>query len=115
MAAMISNMNNTIKELTIQQRPSKEPTSEPSNKPEYNILIAGGHDGETYLSSTEMFNFATKTWSILGAMKHSRLAPSVFLYQNNVIVAGGFNGDTSTDRMEGKAIFLKVKPAVVQT
>jgi hypothetical protein len=112
MAATISDMNNTIKQLTIQQRPSNEPTSVPSNQPECSILIAGGHDGESYLCSTEIFDFATKTWTTVGPMKHSRLAPSVFLYQNNVIVAGGFNGDTSTDRMEGmtcRISFFKVK------
>ena len=93
MVAKIAEMNEAIQVLTKKQAPRKEP--------EFSILIAGGHDGANYLNTTEMFNFATKTWQLLGEMKESRLAPSAFIYQNNIIVAGGFNGDTSTDRMEG--------------
>ena len=102
MAATISNMMKTISELTSQQQPSKQPYKQADNEPECSILIAGGHDGQEYLNSSEVFNFATRTWQIIGAMKEGRLALSAFLYQNNVIVAGGFNGDTSTNRMEGK-------------
>ena len=102
MAATISNMANTISELTMQQQPRKQSYRQADDEPECNILIAGGHDGQEYLNSSEVFNFATRTWQIIGVMKEGRLAPSAFLYQNNVIVAGGFNGDTSTNRMEGK-------------
>ena len=106
MTATISNMTNTISKLTAQQHPSNQTSKQTDNEPECNILIAGGHDGQEYLNSSEIFNFATKTWQTIGVMKEDRLAPSAFLYQNNVIVAGGFNGDTSTNKMEGNEFNL---------
>ena len=101
----MSDMTNTIKKLTTGQRPSSQPSNWARNELEFNILIAGGHDGKVYLNSSEMFDSATKTWQMLGSMKESRLAPSAFVYQNNIIVAGGFNGDSSTNRMEGRISF----------
>ena len=106
MTATISNMTNTISKLTAQQHPSNQTSKQTDNEPECNILIAGGHDGQEYLNSSEIFNFATKTWQTIGVMKEDRLAPSAFLYQNNVIVAGGFNGETSTNKMEGNEFNL---------
>ena len=113
MASMISDMKDAI---NAQATAVPRPANKPSHVPECNtyILIAGGHDGKDYLNSTEMFNFATKTWTTLGDMKDSRLAASAFVYQNNVIVAGGFNGDTSTNRMEGIGSFWTSKIEIME-
>lgn len=116
-----TNRSNDMSNDDPSNRPNKDPSNRHGNvpsyrrddNPNYSILIAGGHDGQTCTKSSEMFSFASNTWTTLGEMREGRLAPSVFVYQNNVIVAGGFNGETSTDKLEGIRFTLNVNLAVV--
>lgn len=86
--------------VEMRQEMSKLTNQSPARLPKAHIVIAGGHDGSTYLNSAEMFNTTTKAWLSLPPMKERRLAPTSFAFKNNVIISGGFDGDSSTEGME---------------
>ena len=60
------------------------------------IVVAGGE----HLSSAEMFSWNKRTWAPLPAMKEHRSAATSFLYENQIIMAGGYNGETGLHDME---------------
>ena len=53
-----------------------------------NIIVAGGpgHD------SVEMFNWRQRTWSLLQSMPKKRHAATSFVYNNEVVIPGGYCG-----------------------
>ena len=52
-----------------------------------NIIVAGG-----YNDSVEMFNWRQKTWSPLQSMSKKRNGATSFVYNNQVVIAGGHCG-----------------------
>ena len=50
-----------------------------------NIIVAGGSDND----SVEMFNWRQRTWSPLQSMPKKRYGATSFVYNNQVVVAGG--------------------------
>ena len=60
-----------------------------------NIIVAGGSDND----SVEMFNWRQRTWSPLSSMATKRWATTSFVYNNQVIIAGGFRGGPYFDNM----------------
>ena len=60
------------------------------------IVVAGGE----HLSSAEMFSWNKRTWAPLPAMKERRSEATSFVYENQIIMAGGYNGGTGLDDME---------------
>ena len=60
-----------------------------------NIIVAGGSDND----SVEMFNWRQRTWSSLSSMATKRWAATSFVYNNQVIIAGGFRGGPYFDNM----------------
>jgi N-acetylneuraminic acid mutarotase len=59
-----------------------------------NALVVGGFDGPTRLSSAEMYDAGTRTWSSAGSLAEGRDAPrAVLLPNDSVLLAGG--GDSS--------------------
>ena len=60
------------------------------------IVVAGGERR----SSAETFSWNKKTWAPLPAMKEHRSTATSFVYENQIIMAGGFNGGTGLDDME---------------
>ena len=51
-----------------------------------NIIVAGG----SVHNSVEMFNWRQKTWSPLQSMSKKRYGATSFLYNNQLVVAGGY-------------------------
>ena len=57
----------------------------PSSERE-NIIVAGGACDD----SVEMFNWRERTWSLLQSMPKKRHGATSFVYNNQVVIAGGF-------------------------
>ena len=55
-----------------------------------NIIVAGGFPND----SVEMFNWRQRTWSPLQSMPKQRYAATSFVYNNQVVMAGGFCADS---------------------
>ena len=51
-----------------------------------NIIVVGGHCND----SVEMFNWRERTWSLLQSMPKKRHGATSFVYNNQVVIAGGF-------------------------
>ena len=51
-----------------------------------NIIVAGGH----FNDSVEMFNWRERTWSPLQSMPKKRWGATSFVYNNQVVIAGGY-------------------------
>ncbi|MBK9441773.1 MAG: fibronectin type III domain-containing protein [Comamonadaceae bacterium] len=57
------------------------------------VLVVGGYDGSSYLSSAELYDPLTNTWSTTGSLSTTRWYHTATLLANGkVLVAGGFNG-----------------------
>ena len=54
-----------------------------------NIIVAGGDWNET----VEMFNWRQRTWSPLQSVPKQRWGATSFVYNNQVVIAGGWNVD----------------------
>ena len=54
-----------------------------------NIIVAGGSGND----SVEMFNWRQRTWSPLQSMSKKRSAATSFVYNNQVVIAGGWCDD----------------------
>jgi len=55
------------------------------------LMIAGGHNGSSYLSSAEMYNSATQQWSPVARMHHRRGYCSMATLYGKPIVVGGYD------------------------
>ncbi|WNZ63953.1 kelch repeat-containing protein [Myxococcus sp. MxC21-1] len=66
------------------------------------VLIAGGHNGTTPLSSVEVYDPATHSWSPVRAMSNGRFAHAALLIpeHGSVLVTGGYNGTAPLRRAE---------------
>ncbi|XP_028407078.1 kelch-like protein 12 isoform X4 [Dendronephthya gigantea] len=72
----------------VQSEHMKKGTAEAVGKDtERMVVVAGGSD----LNLVEMFSPATETWSILQPMKERRESPSSVIYNNQLLVTGGFD------------------------
>ena len=60
-----------------------------------NIIVAGGVGND----SVEMFNWRQRTWSPLQSMPKQRSGATSFVYNNQVVIAGGWSGGNSVDDM----------------
>ena len=57
------------------------------------VLVAGGYDGVNYLSSAELYDPASGTWSATGSLTTARGNHTATLLPNGkVLVAGGYDG-----------------------
>src|SRR5262245_698597 len=57
------------------------------------VLVAGGFNGTSYLSSAELYDPGTGTWTATGSMGNARdFYTATLLPNGKVLVAGGFNG-----------------------
>ena len=70
-----------------------------------NIFVAGGHHKQggrnVKNKSTEYFNWADQTWTLLdSAVFEGRFYSCSFLYQGQMVVAGGSDGNNKTNTMK---------------
>ena len=79
---------NEMKDVLVNKDGKKEKNarkvSGPSGDRE-NIIVAGG----AYNDSVEMFNWRQRTWSPLQSMPQQRWGATSFVYNNQVVIAGG--------------------------
>jgi hypothetical protein len=60
--------------------------------PNGKVLVVGGYNG-SYLSSAELYDPVTGTWTATGALSTARRSHAATLLPNGkVLVAGGWNG-----------------------
>ena len=58
------------------------------------VLVAGGYNGNSWLSSAELYTPSNKTWTMTGNMATTRCWHTATLLTNGkVLVVGGWNGD----------------------
>jgi hypothetical protein len=69
--------------------------------PNGTVLVAGGYSSSSTLSSAEIYNPATGTWTATASMATARYAHTVTLLPNgSVLVAGGFGSGGSLSSAE---------------
>jgi WD40 repeat protein len=60
--------------------------------PDGKVLVAGGHDGSGFISSAELYDPASGTWSSTGSMATARENHSATLLPGGkVLAAGGYS------------------------
>lgn len=65
------------------------------------VLVAGGYNGPSYLSSAELYNPSTGIWTSTGSMAASRVEATITLLPGGqVLVAGGYNGVSALPNAE---------------
>jgi N-acetylneuraminic acid mutarotase len=56
------------------------------------VLVSGGHNGNDYVATAEVYDPATGTWSATGSMASARGYPTATLLPNGkVLISGGYN------------------------
>jgi N-acetylneuraminic acid mutarotase len=66
-----------------------------------NVLVAGGWDYTSNLSSAEIFDAQTNTWTSVTPMNETRyLATATTLDNGNILVVGGYNGNSNLSSCE---------------
>jgi N-acetylneuraminic acid mutarotase len=65
------------------------------------VLVTGGYNGSTYLSSSEVYDPATNTWSSAGSMASARyFHTATRLPSGKVLITGGTNGSSAVASAE---------------
>ena len=96
MFEMMQNMMSGLVRLERNQPQPKEASHASADQElEAEIVVAGGRN----CKSIEVFNMRTKTWRTVSEMNECRSAPSSVLYQDSMIVAGGYS-DRNLDSVE---------------
>ena len=73
-----------------------------------NIIVAGGVGNE----SVEVFNWRQRTWSPLQSIPKDRFGATSFVYNNQVVIAGGYCDGYVVDDMNGMNVDLLPHPAI---
>ena len=79
MKDVLDKMQNNIKENARKVRNASSSDGE-------NIIVAGGYRND----SVEMFNWRQRTWSPLRSLPKKRSRATSFVYNNQVVIAGGY-------------------------
>ena len=80
-----------MKDILVKMEDKKEENAKERNAPSgdrENIIVAGGSAND----SVEMFNWRQRTWLLLPSMPDDRYRATSFVYDNQVVVAGGYRG-----------------------
>ena len=56
------------------------------------LYVAGGFDGQNYLTDVECYDPQTNSWLKVGSLQEPRSAASTCVMKDKLFVAGGFNG-----------------------
>ena len=95
-----------IKSVEVEMRNSNQSSQATCSSDEKeNILVVGGQHKVGWQTvnntTTECFNWADKTWSLLNsAVFEGRSSSCSFLYRGQMIVAGGYNNHGSTNTLK---------------
>ena len=69
--------------------------------PNGQVLVAGGYGNSGYLTSAELYNPATGTWTVTGSLNIARTWHTATLLPNGqVLVAGGYGNSGSLTNAE---------------
>ena len=68
-----------------------------------NIIVAGGFHN----NSVEMFDWRQRTWRPLQSMPKKRWRATSFVYNNQVVIAGGYCDHYVVDKMNGMNVDLQ--------
>ena len=80
----------------VQAEQMKKDIAEGGMVTEPRVVIAGGRDN----NSVEMFSLINKTWTPLQPMIHARETASSVVYNNQILVLGGFGDSDATKSIE---------------
>ena len=56
---------------------------------DYNIIVVGGFDGETFLRTTERYCSSRNSWQYLQPMNEARFAASALILTTSLLCLGG--------------------------
>ena len=101
MSDLKESMTNSIKQaMATMQSSCHVSTLHPANTNE-DIVIAGGEKtGRRKCKSVEIFNWTNNSWISMGEMNQCRSSATSFVYNNHMIVTGGFSEGAGKDSME---------------
>ena len=77
-----------MKDVLVKMKDNSEENGRNVKNEKENIIVAGGFDDD----SVEMFNWRERTWSPLQSMPKKRHGVTSFVYNNQVVIAGGLRG-----------------------
>ena len=95
----LERMSQQISREVQDEHMKKEIAEAVGKKRETMVVVAGGSNRQN-LNSVEMFSPATLTWSLLQPMKEGRQLSSSVIYNNQLLVTGGFTNRGSFQSME---------------
>ena len=72
----------------------------PANTNEDIVIAGGGNSSLEKLKSFEIFSWANNSWTFVGEMNQCRSAATSLVYENHMIVTGGFSNDGAKDSVE---------------
>ena len=91
----------TLHEVQDEQEEMKKGIAEADEmETEPKVVAAGGHSGGRRSNSVEMPSLSTQTWTPLQPMRECRNGASSVVYNNQVVVTGGFGNNGPTKSME---------------
>ena len=102
MSDLKESMTNSMKQTMATMLNSCHVSSlHPANTNE-DIVIAGGAEKTSLgiLKSFEIFSWNNNSWTSMGEMNQCRSAATSFVYDNHMIVTGGFSDGAGNDSME---------------
>ena len=87
----LERMKQTLHEVQAQQKEMTTGVAEADDlDTEPKVVVAGGCEHDGSLNSVEMFDLLTGTWTKLQPMKECRIQASSVVYNNQIIVTGGY-------------------------
>jgi hypothetical protein len=73
--------------------------------PDGRILVAGGHNASSWLTSAELYDPTTETWSATGSLAITRVYHTATLLPNGQVLVAGGNNATSGGSITGAELY----------
>jgi N-acetylneuraminic acid mutarotase len=64
------------------------------------LYVMGGHDGQNWLSSVELYDASTNAWEAVAPMSTARGAPAAAAIDGKLYVMGGSDGQNQLSSVE---------------
>ena len=102
MSDLKESMTNSMKQVMVTMQSSYHVSSlHPALNTNEDIVIVGGKKTDSErLKSFEIFSWTNNSWTIMGEMNQYRSIATSFVYDNHMIVTGGFSDDGAKNSME---------------